>query len=310
MRYINPHAPKHRHTLRDFLRWQFGFYKEPVLDDDKSVQIPDLPLALDPKRPYATWINHSTYLIAIDGWRFLTDPIWSKRCSPVDFIGPKRRHPPGKGLHELPPVHIVLISHNHYDHLDKHTVLTLHKRFPQILWCVPSGLKNWFLKRGITHVQELAWWETHTQGEMRITSVPAQHFSGRSLRDTNRTHWCGYVVEIGEKKRFYFAGDTGYNPSDFKQIGRQFAPLDLSLIPIGSYKPRFFMQPVHLNPAEALLVHRDVGSRLSLAMHWHTFRLADEPMQRPPYDLYHAIKKAGIPPQQFLVLKPGDAINW
>jgi N-acyl-phosphatidylethanolamine-hydrolysing phospholipase D len=286
-------------------------------DDPESPRAPPdafsypLPHALwNPDAPSARWINHSTYLVEVDGVRLLTDPIWSRRCSPVQFVGPKRRHPPALSLEELPPVHAVLISHDHYDHLDKKSVLQLHRRFPRLLWLVPSGVERRLFAWGVRNVRSCSWWDAAACEEFTATAVPAQHFSGRRGRDLNTTLWVGWVIEWPRGKRLYFAGDTGYNPIQFKEIGARFAPVDLSLIPIGSYVPRAFMSPVHIDPAQAVKIHREVGSRLSLAMHWKTFRLSDEPMHQPPYDLFLALQREGIDPASFLAVEPGCAVNW
>jgi N-acyl-phosphatidylethanolamine-hydrolysing phospholipase D len=266
------------------------------------------------------WINHSTFLIKVENVHILTDPIWSQRCSPVSFFGPKRRHPPALALKTLPKIDYVLISHNHYDHLDKKTVLELFALYPDITWLVPLGVQSWFTKLGISKVFEHTWWESRELSnpasslKISITAVPAQHFSGRNTKDINSTLWVGWVVEFkkdnSHSKRFYFVGDTGYNPYDFKKIGEHWQEMDLSLIPIGSYVPRKFMSPVHIEPFDAVRIHQEVKSKLSIGMHWKTFRLSDEPLNQPPYDLYLALQKEGIDPSHFLALEPGHEINW
>lgn len=252
----------------------------------------------------------------------LTDPIWSERCSPFRFIGPKRTHPPGIALSGLPKIDVVLISHNHYDHLDKKTVLSLSRLFPHIAWFVPRGVKQWFDRLGISPVYELGWWEERelycdrsqsVNMPLKLTAVPAQHFSGRSSLGHNSSLWVGWVIESdpnGTKKKCYFVGDTGYNPFDFVSIGVHFGPIDLSLIPIGTYRPRAFMRDVHIDPKESVRIHKDVGSLLSIGMHWKTFCLSDEPLDRPPYDLYLAMQEAGMDFSKFLVLDPGEKVNW
>ncbi len=318
MKFINPFIKKTRRTLIDMMLWKIGYYDDlkeyPKAPEDFSYPIPDKEVEED--KPRAVWINHSTFLIDINGVNILTDPIWSKRCSPCPFIGPKRRHRPPLELGDLPEIHIVLISHNHYDHLDKWTVLELHRRFNDILWLVPKGVKKWFFNLGITHVEELSWWEDIEipAFNLRATAVPTQHFSGRSLFDGNRTLWAGWVVEFFKDrkhhKRLYFVGDTGYNPYDFKRIGERFGHMDLSLIPIGTYVPRKFMSPVHIEPKNAVRIHSEVGSKLSLGMHWKTFNLSDEPFHQPPWDLFHCLQHDGIDPLTFLAVEPGHEINW
>lgn len=226
-----------------------------------------------------TWIGHASFLVQLGGLNILTDPVLSKRTSPVQWAGPRRLAPLGLQFDELPKIDVVLISHNHYDHLDASTVCKLAQRDAP-LFVVPLGLREWFERRRIAHVTELDWWQSTEARGLVVHAVPAQHFSGRAARDRNRSLWCGFVFERAGQRHF-FAGDTGYGP-DFADIGRRFAPIDVAMIPIGAYDPRGFMQPVHVNPEEAVRIHQDVGSRLSLAMHWGTFRLTLEPLDDPP----------------------------
>jgi N-acyl-phosphatidylethanolamine-hydrolysing phospholipase D len=310
-RFSNPHATGIRRSLLDVLLWKLGYYDDPHPQQPPPQNFEDpLPKrASNDNQPTALWINHSTFLLRVDGMHILTDPIWSERCSPFSFLGPIRRHAPPFALSELPKIDIVLISHNHYDHLDKKTVLALFARNPEIIWVVPKGVKKWFAKKGITQVVELGWWEDALFPHFKVTAVPAQHFSGRTFYDLNRTLWAGFVVET-PTRRFYFAGDTGYNEHDFKKVGEKWPKIDLSLIPIGSYVPRKFMAPVHIEPRDAVQIHKEVGSALSLAMHWKTFNLSDEPLHQPPYDLFLALQEKGLHPSSFLAPPPGYAIHW
>ncbi|MCP5470204.1 MAG: MBL fold metallo-hydrolase [Chlamydiales bacterium] len=291
--------------------WHFGYYNDPYPPEPppKEFTYPKPEVPFDATIPFVTWINHSSYLVKLDGKTFLTDPIWSDRCSPFNFIGPKRRHPPPIQISELPHIDYVIISHNHYDHLDKETVLQLSKLQPHIFWVVPHGVKKW-IKRTLhtQNIVELDWWDEVDHEGTLFTAVPAQHFSGRGLFDRNRTVWMGVVVE--RKKRFYFAGDTGYNDFDFKEIGKHFGHMDLSLLPIGVYSPRRFMKSVHVNPEDTVRIHQDVQSQLSVGGHWWTFRLSCELIDRPPYDLFLALQEQELHPHSFRVLKPGETINW
>lgn len=312
-RFVNPHIDNIRRTPKDFVLWSLGYFRDipfQKVPDGFSYPMPDIDYL--PNKPWAMWIGHSTYLISMGGKNILTDPIWSKRCSPVQFFGPKRRHPPPMPIDQLPTIHYVLISHDHYDHLDRPTVEKLFARFPHITWFVPHGVKEWFTKLGIQNVVELRWWENVViDSTVKVTSVPAQHFSGRKSPDLNKTLWSGYVVEdLLCSKVLYFVGDTGYNEHDFKAIGKAFPQIDLSLIPIGAYSPRKFMAPVHVEPDHAVQIHREVGSKLSLGMHWKTFRLSEEPENQPPYDLFVAMKRAELNPHHFLAVDPGHKINW
>jgi N-acyl-phosphatidylethanolamine-hydrolysing phospholipase D len=321
-RFYNPHIQDTKRRVKDAILWKVGHFDDPK--DEKKVPStftpPEHNTPLDPSLPNATWINHSTFLINIEGVTLLTDPIWGKRCSPFNFLGPVRKHTPSIDLAELKKVDHVLISHNHYDHLDKKTVIQLHKLYPDIQWWVPLGVKKWFTKLGITQVQELGWWEEISfinpkdpLLELSLTAVPTQHFSGRGPRDSWKSLWLGWVVEFTKNsntKRLYFVGDTGYNEYDFKAIGDKWPHMDLSLIPIGTYIPRKFMSPVHIDPEQAVKIHQDVCSKKSLGMHWRTFNLSDEETFRPPYDLFLALNKKNIDPREFLAVLPGKAVNW
>lgn len=313
-RFFNPHIEEIRRNFKDVILWQMGFYADRTKTPHapEGYTYPIIPPTYNAGAPTAIWINHSTYLISVNGLNFLTDPIWSDRCSPISFFGPKRRHPPAIALNKLPKIDYVLISHDHYDHLDKASVMKLFELFPQIIWLVPLGVKNWFHRQGISNVFELSWWQEMNLNErIKVTAVPAQHFSGRRASKMNDTLWAGWVVSLPvDQKCFYFVGDTGYNPYDFKQIGAHFKKIDLSLIPIGSYVPRRFMSPVHIEPRDAVRIHKEVHSLLSLGMHWKTFRLSDEPMHQPPFDLLLAMQEEGMDPKTFLPVDPGVAINW
>lgn len=310
-RFINPHIEDSRRSIWDVILWKLGYYDDPTpkLSPPSDFIYPATPKNFSRGLPSAVWIGHSTYLIEVDGLTILTDPVWDKYCSPIPIRGLRRYNDPPIALADLPPIDIVLISHNHYDHLDAKTVAALHRFHPQIEWIVPEGLSPWFRRRGIHSIVEMARWKTHATKECLITAVPAQHFSGRTLWDTNKTHWNGYVVETRSKK-LYFTGDTGYNSKDFKAIGEHFSYMDLSLIPIGTYAPKKFMQPVHIGPYEAVQIHQEVKSRLSLGMHWNTFRLSDEPYNRPPYDLYQAMNEKHLPFETFLPIDIGTYINF
>lgn len=312
-RYVNPHVKNLYRRPKDFLLWAFGFFRDPpyeLVPEGFSYPMPNIKF--DSTRPWAQWIGHSTYLISIEGKHFLTDPVWSNRCSPVSFLGPKRFCPPSVIISKLPKIDYVLISHDHYDHLDRKTVDELYRLFPDILWIVPKGVKKWFQSREIKNVVELSWWENvDIDSTFKITSTPTQHFSGRLSSYVNRTLWSGYMVENHQAgKNFYFVGDTGYNSYDFKKIGDRFFQIDLSLIPIGAYSPRKFMSSVHVEPKDAVNIHKDVGSNLSLAMHWKTFRLSEEPMDQPSFDLLNSLKAENIDPFSFLAPNPGIRINW
>lgn len=318
--FVNPHISDDKRALKDGLLWAMGKYR----DIQEELKVPEGFEAIFPEEnvcfesPSVTWAGHSTFVLQVDGVVFLTDPVWSKRCSPSQVLGPKRQHEAPFDMKELGRVDYVLISHNHYDHLDSKSVKKLHELHPEISWIVPRGLSPWFHKRKIHKVVELDWWHSHKipLGSMKlsITAVPAQHFSGRGLFDRNKSLWSGFVVEVEKKqklyKRFYFAGDTGYNDKDFKAIGEHFGKMDLSLIPIGAFAPRAFQSPMHIDPYQAAEIHKEVGSSLSVGCHWNTFRLSTEERFRPIVDLEKAKKEKGLQSEAFRVLYPGQTINW
>lgn len=310
-RFVNRHIQNLRRSLWDFILWKTRYYRHFEVNEPPPADFlyPATPQHHEQGRPSAMWVGHSTYLIEFENLNILTDPVWSSYCSPVPLKVLKRHSLPPLPLSGLPRIDMVLISHNHYDHLDAKTVKTLHQFYPEIQWVVPEKLSFWFHKRKMHNVIEIPWWQTHKTAEYQITAVPAQHFSGRSLWDQNKTHWNGYVLQVGNK-RLYFTGDTGYNAFDFKEIGQRCGPMDLSLIPIGTYIPSCFMQTVHISPKEAVQIHQEVGSRFSLGMHWNTFRLSEEPLDRPPYDLYLAMQEKGLPFETFLPIEMGTYVNF
>ncbi len=255
-----------------------------------------------------TWIGHATALVQINGVNILTDPHFSLRASPVQWKGPKRAMPPGLSIDELPEIDIVLLSHDHYDSLDIKSIRALARRKggERTLFAVPLKYKKWFEKRGAVNVVEFDWWQSHESGNAQITAVPAQHWSKRYPLSKNRTLWAGWVIKVNGFT-FYFAGDSGYAPI-FKEIGARYGPMDLSAIPIGAYEPRWFMKDSHMNPEEAVMTHRDVRSRQSIAVHWGTFVLTDEPLDEPPVRLKEALKNEGLSENEFMLLKHGETV--
>ncbi len=244
-----------------------------------------------------TFINHSTTLIQMDGVNFLTDPVWSERVSPVSFAGPRRHRAPGIRFEDLPAIDFVLVSHNHYDHMDVATLRALGR--PVI---APLGNAALMRRHGIGGAIDLDWWETIGANGLDVTVVPARHFSARAVSDRNRNLWGGFVVS-GPSGNVYFAGDTGWG-EHFAEIGRRFAPIRAALLPIGAYLPRWFMQPAHIDPAQAVDAHLALGARTSVAVHFGTFALSDEGEYDPLRDLHDALAENGHPP--FLVLDQGE----
>ena len=255
-----------------------------------------------------TWIGHATVLLQMEGYNILTDPHFSKRTSPVQWAGPERVAPLGLALDDLPPIDIVIISHDHFDSLDEQSIKKLRQRpgGEKTRFYVPLGLKNWFATRGVDNVFEMDWWDRLQDEDIEIIAVPVQHWSKRSMFSRNKTLWAGWVIKT-DAFRFIFVGDTGYTPH-FKEIGEKLGPFDLAAIPIGAYEPRWFMARHHVNPAESVQIHKDIGSKKSVAIHWGTFILTDEPLDEPPKKLAAALQENQIPAEDFLVLKHGQTI--
>lgn len=263
----------------------------------------------------ATWVGHSTTLLQLAGLNVLLDPIWSERASPVQWAGPRRVMAPGLPLKSLPPIDVVILSHSHYDHLDKATVKALARAHPDASWVVPLKLASTVRRWGATQVVELDWWASTTVHGMRVTATPARHFSARWLNDRNQTLWCGYVLEA-DGQRAYFAGDTAYHP-EFGAIGERLGPFDLVMMPIGAYDPRWFMHVVHVNPDEAVqaladlqLAHPEVPLPLVLGIHWGTFRLTDEPMDEPPRRTAALWRERGWPDDRLWIARFGETRRW
>jgi L-ascorbate metabolism protein UlaG (beta-lactamase superfamily) len=266
----------------------------------------DLPIANnDTDSIKLIFINHSTFLIQLDTLNILTDPIWSERCSPVQWAGPKRNRPPGVTFKSLPNIDLVLISHNHYDHLDKNTILALQKEHaPQFI--VPLGVSPFFKRLGIQNVIEIDWDEEIEFKSLKIKGTPAVHFSSRGAFDQDKTLWCGYLIK--GSKHIYFAGDTGYDENIFKKIGNENPNLDLSILPIGAYKPNWFMSLIHTNPDEAVKIHIDLKTKQSIATHFGTFALADEGQGEAEKDLNIALGMNKISADKFLI--PAEGIFY
>ncbi|HXQ28459.1 MAG TPA: MBL fold metallo-hydrolase [Gemmatimonadales bacterium] len=292
------------------LKWKFStrFGIRPRETPPPTVR-PDIP-KLDRSALGLTWVGHATFLVQTGGMTLLTDPMWSERASPVAFAGPRRVVSAALPFDELPPIDLVLISHNHYDHLDSRTVRRLAQTHPRARWVVPLGLSTFVRQRGVADVRELDWWETATEGPLEIGCTPAQHFSARTMADRNRSLWCGFTVRAAGR-RLYFAGDTAYHP-EFARIAERFGPFDAALLPIGAYEPRWFMRVVHMNPADAVQAFIDLrrgapATRLMVGMHWGTFRLADEPVLEPPIRVRDAWRAAGLASEDLWVPVHGES---
>ncbi|HYC70981.1 MAG TPA: MBL fold metallo-hydrolase [Opitutaceae bacterium] len=301
-RFFNP--GENPRGFRDLIRWQRnrkpGLW--PAWIENRAT--PRLPAAIGPGEGAVTFVNHATFLLQFAGLNVLTDPIWSERCSPVSWAGPRRRRAPGLAFGDLPRIDVVLLSHNHYDHLDRPTLRRLHAAHRPLV-ITPLGNQPLLAASGLDRVVELDWWQScEPRPGVRVTVTPAQHFAARGLDDRMRTLWGGFMLEAGGG-RVWFAGDTGYFPG-FGEIGRRLGAPDLALLPIGAYEPRWFMGPVHCTPAEAIRAHRDVGARRSLAMHFGCFPLADDGYQQPIDDFLTARAAERMPEDEFALPEVGE----
>jgi len=228
----------------------------------------------------ATWLGHASFLLDLDGCRVLTDPFLSDYASPLPSPTFRRLVPPALTVDELPEIHVILVSHNHYDHLDVTSLKRLAKRFPDARVMVPLGLASTLQRCGFRHVGELDWYDREAAHGVTVTAVPAIHMTRRGLADQNRTLWCGFSVGH-EDWQGYFAGDTAHGPV-FEGVGEKLGPFDLALVPIGAYEPRQLMHCVHATPEDAVLIAEQIGARRAIGMHWGTIRLTTEPMDEPP----------------------------
>ncbi|PWI41529.1 MBL fold metallo-hydrolase [Streptomyces sp. ICBB 8177] len=260
---------------------------------DVAADLPALPVApgplpeVDAGTIAVTWAGHASWVVRVGGLTVLTDPVWSRRI----LATPARVTPVGVRWQDLPPVDAVVISHNHYDHLDLPTLRRLPRRTPLF---VPAGLAAWCRRRGFTRVTELDWWEGAELGGVRFDFVPAHHWSKRTLSDTCRSLWGGWVLTDRGGRRVYFAGDTGYGHW-FTEIGRRHPGIDVALMPIGAYAPRALLRPVHTDPEEAVRATLDLGARVMAPMHWGTFLLSCEPPLQPLLRVRRAWAATGRP---------------
>ena len=250
-----------------------------------------------------TWVGHATFLLQLGPVNVLTDPVWSERASPLQWLGPRRLMSPALDFDALPPLDVVLLSHNHYDHLDADTVRRIARTFPETPWLCPMGLGAVLRSFGVRQAIERDWWQTIDLPAAAATCTPAQHFSARGFGDRNRTLWCGWTIEA-DGVRIYFAGDTALHP-DFDVVGSLLGPFDLVMLPIGAYEPRWFMRYVHMNPEDAIAAYRALTAGAGtkppcVAMHWGTFRLTDEAVDEPPARFAQRWREARLP----------DHANW
>lgn len=296
-------------TLPFFLRriaarWSEVSGLPPVLPNDGSA-FRDPAVATNPT---VTWIGHSTLLVRMDRLSFLTDPIWSNTAGPTQWAGARRRVPPGLPLEALPPIDFVLISHNHYDHLDVETVRRLARRDPRTLFVVPLGNAATLREAGAAQVVELDWGGSVEVGSARVVCLPARHWSRRGLGDENRALWSGWAV-LGSERRFIFAGDTGWFDG-FRRTGEALGPFDLAAVPIGAYEPAAMMRSSHLDPEQAVRAALELRARRMVAVHYGTFDLSDEPPDEPPRRFLEAAREAGVPAGDGWTLAIGETRHF
>lgn len=327
MRHHTPHGFRNNYVLSvtkslgEVLRWQVqrlraGLPPKPTVAT--PCQAPDLEFihrnAQAPQMvPAVTWIGHASALMQADGLNVLTDPIFSRRASPLRFLGPARAHPAGIELSQLPHIDVVVISHNHYDHLDRASIVALSQQAGgSPLFLTPLGLKSWLGRQGVDRAVELDWWQRHDVAGVEFHCTPAQHWSGRSLSDRNQTLWCAWSV-LGAGSHWFFSGDTGYS-RDFADTRQHFSArqgpqagggFDLALIAVGACLPRWFMRLQHVDLPEAVQLHLDLGAKRSLGVHWGTFSLADEPLDQPIHELGAARAGKGVSEEAFFIMPIG-----
>jgi L-ascorbate metabolism protein UlaG (beta-lactamase superfamily) len=264
------------------------------------------PPGLDGAAAVVTFIGHSTFLIQTAAANILTDPMYSRRAGPLNVLGPRRVRQPAVPFDDLPSISIVLLSHNHYDHCDLRTLGMLAERFDPVV-VTPLGNRALVRSSGIRRVEQLDWWQEATTSALPIALTPAQHFSARSPLDRNRALWGGFMLVAGGR-RIFFAGDTAY-ARFFRDVRQRLGPIDLALLPIGAYEPRWFMQAVHMNPAEAVQAHLDLEASESVAMHFGTFQMTTEGIDEPLRALEDACRAKSIPPSRFRTLDFGESVR-
>jgi L-ascorbate metabolism protein UlaG (beta-lactamase superfamily) len=252
-----------------------------------------------------TFIGHATFLMQTEAGNVLTDPMFSERAGPWNVFGPRRVRPPAIALDALPAISIVLLSHNHYDHCDMRTLRVLARRFDPIV-VTPLGNARLVRSVGVRRVEELDWWQPAAMTALPITLTPAHHFSARRALDQNRALWGGFVIIAGTH-RVFFAGDTAYAPF-FADVRQRLGPIDLALLPIGAYEPRWFMKSVHMNPAEAVRAHLDLQAAASVGMHFGTFQMTTEGIDEPLHALKHAREAHGVSDALFRTIGFGETV--
>jgi len=305
-RFEHPEGDKQEKSFANFMSFAFEFF---VRENDSYEQT-GFPVKHSSKKTLQNfsenviWVGHSSLLLNHNNLTILTDPHFSDRASPFISIGPKRVTPVPFSVADLPKIDVVLISHNHYDHLDEVTIRKLVKLQPETRFIVPLGLMELLKSFGAKNITELDWWQPVNLGEASIQPTPVQHWSKRSTFDRNKTLWAAWMVKWPDFS-FYFAGDAGYS-NDFKNVAQKLGKPTLAAIPIGAYEPREFMKAAHANPDEAVKIFLDLGAKYAIGIHWGTFKLTLEPMNEPPLKLKEAIERYNISKDRFRTLKHGE----
>ncbi|GAB3545627.1 MBL fold metallo-hydrolase [Spirosoma fluminis] len=310
-KFFNPGIPEREGG--GLLKWLFNRDKGPWPEQPDAVVGPKPAPRILGDSLVVTFVNHSTFLLQTNGLNILTDPVWSKRVGPTSWLGVKRKRPPGLRFEELPPIDVVLLSHNHYDHLDLPTLKKLVKAHNPV-FVTPLGVSYLPKSVGGRTVRELDWNDTlRVNDKLTLTCTQAQHFSNRGMGDRDETLWCGYLLHSSFGTTF-FCGDSGYGPH-FKRIAEQAArsttgPIKVALLPIGSYRPEWFMAPVHVSPAGAVQAYIDLKAALAVGIHFGTFQQGDDGLFEPANDLRKALSEKAIPETKFLVPKEGRAMTF
>lgn len=299
--------PRHEdRTWRDVLRWRRTSRPRPWPAVVPLVGHPPPPAPRETEWAI-TFIGHATFLVQSTQGNFLTDPHFGEVCGPLNRFGPRRVQPPGLALEKLPRIDVILLSHDHYDHCDLPTLRALARSHDPLV-VTPLANAPLIRRAGLRHVIELDWWRAHSPAAgAQVTLTPARHWSNRLSGTRNARLWGGFHVRLGPRA-WWFAGDTGYDPTLFRDIRNRLAAPDLAFIPIGAYEPRWFMAAQHCNPAEAVQIHRDVGARTSIGMHWGTWQLTDEGREEPLRALAEARAAAGLPKEAFRTLTAGETL--
>jgi len=303
--FYNP-GPKHKQNFFDFIKWITNRSARPW-ECKPVVQAPCPTPRVSDGKIVVTYVNHMTFLIQVDGFNILTDPVWSERVSPFSWIGPKRKSPVGLAMKDLPPIDVILLSHNHYDHLDIDSLRTLCKNHdPAIV--TPLGNGRYLKSLKSKKIKELDWWDQETPHEgLKITAVPARHFSGRGLFDRDKALWCGFVIEVGDRK-IYFAGDTAWG-QHFNEIALRFPCIQVALLPAGAYLPFWFMSPIHLRPSQTIDAFVTLGAQKGIACHMGTFPMGDDSPQEAIEELKIAMSSCCVSQERFIIPHNGDTVR-